>query len=388
MKLLLVSDQSLTIDGEAILANDSFTNFLKRLAMMGELHLCVRNITDTKTNHLIYNQRVNSYVSKANITFIPKSYVWPSHKTIDVIKHRIEKVDLVVGYLPALNAEVAALLANKSDKSFFGVMVACTWDGLLNQDIKRKIAAPYRYLLNRHIMKHASYTLYVTDRFLQQRYPTTAPKSLGLSDVVLEKTDETVLEKRLDKISKHPLGKSYTLATTAALNLRYKGQKYVLEALKKLKDQGRKDYKYYLIGGGDDSQLKKLAIKLGISDQVIFLGKVTHDEVFKILDDVDIYIQPSLVEGMPRSVVEAMSRALPCIGTDVGDMPELLDKNYVIPKKSSDAIADKLLALTNQHIMAQEARRNFIKAKKYECNRLDHLRSNFYKSIVEDFTDD
>lgn len=388
MQLLLVSDQCLTIQGETILANDSFANFLKRLAIMGELHLCVRKVSDTATNHLIYNQEVNAFVKKDNIHYIPKSYLWPSFNTLNTIKRQIEKVALVVGYLPSLNAEVAALYAHKLNKRFLGFMVACTWDGLLNQDFKRKIAAPYRYKLNRYVMKHADYALYVTHNFLQQRYPASAAKSLGLSDVVLNKTDESVLAKRLAKISNSTPDTNYIIATTAALNLRYKGQHIVLHALQKLKEKGFTNYKYYLIGGGNDRHLKKVALQLGISDRVEFLGKVTHKDVFKILDEIDIYIQPSLVEGMPRSVLEAMSRALPCIGTNTGDIPELLDQDFIVNKKSADEIVEKLLALTDRQIMTHQAERNFMKAQKYECEKLDHQREIFYKSIMEDFPDD
>ena len=44
------------------------------------------------------------------------------------------------------------------------------------------------------------------------------------------------------------------------------------------------------------------------------MGGVPHNKIFQLLDDIDLYIQPSLQEGLPRSVVEAMSRACPIIG--------------------------------------------------------------------------
>ena len=386
MKVLLVSDQFLKIEGENIYGTEAFTNTLKRLSKIGELYLCVRDASKFPNQVLIYNDNIRDYVKKENVAFISKSFIWPSTDTLRIIKEQIKKVDLVVGYVPALNAEVSLKLAHKYNKKSLGLMVACPWDGLWNQDWKRKIAAPYRFLLNKSVMKGCDYALYVTGQFLQHRYPTHASKSLGLSDVVLDKIDDRILDKRIKKIdalfnSVNPIIK---LATTAMLNVRYKGQRFVFEALKELKDKGVSNYKYYLIGGGDDSELRNRANSLGIADMIEFVGKVTHDEVFRILDDMDIYIHPSLQEGLPRSVVEAMSRALPCIGSATGAIPELIDKDFIVKRKSSKEIAHRLLALSDPAVMKREAERNFYESKKFECERLDQIRNEFYEEIVND----
>lgn len=383
MKILLVSDQLLKIDGDKILGTVNFTNTLKRLSQMGELHVCVRDASVYENPILVYNDVINDYITKENICFIPKSYIWPSRCTLDKINSQIQKVDLVVGYIPALNAEVASILAHKAGKKYYALMVACPWDGLWNQDWKRKIAAPYRFLLNKSVLRKADYALYVTKEFLQERYPTHAKMSLGLSDVVLEKTDESILNNRLKKISHH--SGMFKLATIAMLNVKYKGQRFVMDALKELKDSGHSNFEYYLIGGGDDTTLRDYAERLGISGNVTFVGKVTHDQVFKLLDDMDIYVHPSLQEGLPRSVVEAMSRALPCIGAKTGAIPELINADFIVKRKSSHDIANKLLKITDPAILKQEAVRNFEMSKDYECARLDNLRNDFHNKIVNDF---
>ena len=56
--------------------------------------------------------------------------------------------------------------------------------------------------------------------------------------------------------------------------------------------------------------------------------------MFELLDECDIYLQPSLQEGLPRSVIEAMSRGCACIGAATAGIPELLESEYVVKRKS------------------------------------------------------
>ncbi len=202
---------------------------------------------------------------------------------------------------------------------------------------------------------------------------------------MLEKCDDNVLEQRKRKINILSDNGIIRIATVAMLNIRYKGQRFVIRALRKLKDMGYNNYHYFLIGGGDDSALRKEAEKLGVIDQIHFVGKMSHEEVFNILDDVDIYVHPSLQEGLPRSVVEAMSRALPCIGARTGAIPELLNNDFIVSRKSVDDIVDRLLTMRDKKIMLKEAERNFEEAKKFECELLDKRRNIFYDKIRQDF---
>lgn len=382
MKILIVTDQFLHINNKGVWGPANFCDIIRRLSIMGELSICVRENKNPSGMINVFNQNIADILPPDRITFIEKSYIWPKRNTQFKISEAISKVDLVIGYVPALNAEISERLAHKLGKKFFALMVACPWDGLTNQDWKRKIAAPYRYLLNRRVLKNADYALYVTSNFLQKRYPTLG-RSIGISDVVLEKVSDKILEQRLNKIESMS-SETIKIATTAMLDVSYKGQRFVLRAIKKLKDLGISNYRYYLIGGGDGRALKQLTKKLGIEDQVIFVGKLNHDEVFKLLDEMDIYIHPSLQEGLPRSVVEAMSRGLPCIGANTAAIPELLDPQFIVKRKCVDDIVEKL-QLFDKKNLKEQAERNFKEALKFECENLDRIRNNFYLSVSKDF---
>lgn len=81
-----------------------------------------------------------------------------------------------------------------------------------------------------------------------------------------------------------------------------------------------------LIGGnGEIEEARRRAEQLGVQDRVEFLGWVDSDARAKLLDEAAIYVLPSYNEGLPMSVLEAMSAGLATITTRVGGLPELIE---------------------------------------------------------------
>ena len=281
---------------------------------------------------------------------------------------------------PSSSGTIAAKHCRKIGKPYLAEAVGCPWDSLWNHSLRGKLLAAKSWLQMRFCMKHASRAVYVTDEFLQRRYPTRG-KSAPISDVELRPADGAVLEKRLEKIARHD-GRT-VIGTAAAVNVAFKGQRFVIEALARLKAQGRTDFEYRLAGGGDSSRLRALAEKRGVSDQVVFEGSLPHDRMFDWLDGLDLYIQPSLQEGMPRALIEAMSRALPAFGSRIGGMPELLGGSAIFPAKDTAAIADMLAALGKDSMSAM-ARANFARAADFEKAKLEKRRFDFYREFAEE----
>ena len=223
--------------------------------------------------------------------------------------------------VPSGSGTIAADYCHAHKIPYLAEVVGCPRDSLWNHSLRGKVLAPGAWYDLRRVMRHADYAVYVTNQFLQKRYPTKG-RAASISDVELLPVNEALLEKRLLKIQNHT--GNLKIATAGAVNLSYKGQQFVIEALSLLKAKGRTDFAYHLAGGGDFSALRDFARKLGVADQVIFEGSLPHDAMFAWLDEMDLYIQPSLLEGLPRALVEAMSRALPALGSQTGGIPELL----------------------------------------------------------------
>ena len=116
-----------------------------------------------------------------------------------------------------------------------------------------------------------------------------------------------------------------------------------------------------------------------------FFGKMTHNEVFEWLDGIDVYVQPSRTEGLPRALVEAMSRGLPCLGSQVGGIPELLEEEFLFSntRRNVDEIVGLLESFTRE-LMEKQARRNFEESKKYDKAVLDNRRKWFLKRFCSE----
>ena len=166
--------------------------------------------------------------------------------------------------------------------------------------------------------------------------------------------------------------------------MKYKGQRFVIEALSILKKRGFTNFEYQVAGAGDAKYLLKVAQKFHVEDQVKIIGSIPHDKIFDWFDSIDIYIQPSLTEGLPRAVVEAMSRALPCAGTCTGGIPELIDKKYICKKKRHIAsqIAELIILLSSNDEMQRTAQQNYEKAKEYSVNILESKRDKFLEKFA------
>ncbi len=293
---------------------------------------------------------------------------------------KLRDCDKVIIRMPSVLGIVACDYCRKNNIPYMIEMVACAWDGYVNHTNRMgKIIAPFMFLYTKSRIKKCNYVLYVTNEFLQKRYPTNG-KSFGCSDVVLQDFNENVLAKKIKQSKKFNLNE-FSMCTVANVGMRYKGHIYAFKAIKKLKENGA-HVKYYLAGNGNQEFLKKTAKDLKIEDSIIFLGSLNHDEVFNLLDDIDIYIQPSLQEGLPRALVEAMSRGCFCIGSDVGGIPELLNSQYIFKRKKYNQLFNIIMNLTPEKIMI-ENKNNYNKALLFEKNRLGTKRNKIYNDFLE-----
>lgn len=277
-------------------------------------------------------------------------------------------------------------ICRKLGKPYVVEVVNCAWDSYWNHGFLGKMVAPIMYFCSRRSIKKAPYTVYVTNAFLQKRYPTKG-RTACISNVALQAYSDHVLQERLQRIERDTQKQKIVIGTAAAVDVPFKGQRYVIRALAALKKQGKTNYEYQLAGGGDNTKLKSLAEKLGVSDQVVFKGSIVHDEMFAWFDSLDMYIQPSLQEGLPRALIEAMSRGLPCYGTRTGGIPELLDPSCVC--KRNVAISKKFVNFLNGHTQEKAlamAKMNYEESKKYAADVLRDRRYRFFKDFADEIT--
>jgi glycosyltransferase involved in cell wall biosynthesis len=116
---------------------------------------------------------------------------------------------------------------------------------------------------------------------------------------------------------------------------------------------------------------------------VHFCGQLTNPvDVRSELDKADLFVLPSRQEGLPRAMVEAMARGLPCIGSNVGGIPELLPAEDIVPPNDVSALASKITQVLQQPArMQQMSTRNLIKAGEYKDEILNVRRRDFYQFL-------
>jgi glycosyltransferase involved in cell wall biosynthesis len=146
------------------------------------------------------------------------------------------------------------------------------------------------------------------------------------------------------------------------------------------------DLRLVLIGDGKHrAELEERAAARGIGDRVHFRGQLTAGAAVRAeLDRADVYCMPSRTEGMPRAMVEAMARALPCIGSTMGGIPELLPPEDMVPPGDVDALAAKIREIvTDPARLAAMSARNLRRARDYHEEILRERRSACYHALRE-----
>ena len=378
MKVLIVTSQVIEDTGSTYRCTTNLYDILQRFKYLGEISICTVKYNG-HNSHTKIEKDLQGIVRYGDISFIKKNYIFMSDANKKIIRERIHDVDLVISYGSSYDVYK---LAKEQNKKFMSFVVSCAWDAYWNHGWQGKVLAPYKFLRAHYTIKHSDYVLYVSNKFLQNRYPTNAKYQCGCSNVKIDKLDGSILEKRIDFIDNWD-GKELKIATTGAVDVRYKGHEYMLRALYDLKQKGKTNIHYYLLGGGSPAFLQGLVKKYGIESQVHFMGIVPHDEVFATLDNMHLYIQPSLQEGLPRAMVEAMSRGLMCVGANTAAIPELIEKQFVTRRKSSDDIV-KILENVTKGQLKEQAKINFNEARNYEEERLNARRNGFFDKIIND----
>jgi glycosyltransferase involved in cell wall biosynthesis len=244
----------------------------------------------------------------------------------------------------------------------------------------------------------ASAVAYVTKFALQARYPCRA-FGVGVSDVQLPseaiRVEDNVLATHYSsvelsigdcfsrRLSDAARNRELRLVTVASLEQRYKGVDLLISAIATCVRAGL-DASLTVIGDGKyRGDLQRLAEGLGVRQRVTFLGQLPAGAaVRRELDRSDIFVLASLTEGLPRAMVEAMARALPCIGTAVGGIPELLPPEDLAPPGDAAALAARILEVARDpDRRIGMSSRNRVRARDYSDPVLREYRLAFYRHL-------
>lgn len=288
--------------------------------------------------------------------------------------------DLVVLRVPSFVSLLAYLAIVRLRAKYCVEVVASASDSLLSVLGKKGFfVAWFLEGVTKKIVKNATGALYVTQHFLQNKYPNSRVQAIA-SNIELDSVDSGVLETR--RVSKIDCG-LVRLGLIGSYTQTYKGIDLAIHAISFLRDS-RKRYVLDVVGKGDASELLELAKSLGVEDRVNFLGtKKAGYDIYQWLDTVDIYVQPSRTEGLPRALIEAMSRGCAVVASNVGGIPELIDMNFLHQVNDAEALANKIQVLAEDFdVRMSQSQLNFYKASQFYAERLRNVRSSFFRSMA------
>ncbi len=311
--------------------------------------------------------------------FNPKYRLLQRRKILIQIREEVTNADFVIVRLPSEIGSFAAKEAIRQNKKWMVEMVGCPWDGFWNFGFKGKALAHYITNRTKRLVKQAPAVMYVTTEFLQGRYPTDG-KQIGVSDVELAAVDDSVLQSKLDYLK---AAEAFNIGFVGSLDVDYKGLDVLLKAVAAVKDQ-LPPITVKVLGKGDTSAWQGFLKEHQLTSNVEFLGTLPFGKaVFDFYDSLHLFVLPSKQEGLPRSLVEAMSRANPCLGSDAGGVPELLPAKWIHQKGDIDKLAEHLLKmLGDKDKMKEAATTNFKKGKQFEIDTLERRRTEFLKNII------
>jgi glycosyltransferase involved in cell wall biosynthesis len=140
-----------------------------------------------------------------------------------------------------------------------------------------------------------------------------------------------------------------------------------------------------MVGSGPlESALRKRADALGIAGHVVWAG--SRDDVPELLPAFDVFVLSSRHEGLSIALIEALSAGLPCVATDVGGIPEVVedgvDGMLVPPGRPADLAAAVHLVLTDADLRRHLCDRAVIGAKRFQLSGAVARMQEVYESVL------
>jgi glycosyltransferase involved in cell wall biosynthesis len=270
----------------------------------------------------------------------------------------------------------------KANRPFGLEVVGDPYDEFGPEATSSRLRPLLRWWLSRQLRRQcsqASACAYVTESALQARYPASAAafqthySSIDLLDAHICRSPRSYTTSR----------ELLKLITVASMAHMYKGVDVLLEALRRCTAGGAR-LSLTVIGGGRHlPEMRQLARTLGVADRCCFTGELSNsDDIRERLDATDLFVLPSRQEGLPRAMIEAMARGLPCIGTAVGGIPELLGADEMAAPGDAAALAAAITALARDpERLTNLSYRNLTIARRYEQGQIAQRREALYQAI-------
>jgi L-malate glycosyltransferase len=330
------------------------------------------------------------------------NYVGPSQYLLHLptlqprVRQAVIECDAFILRVPGLVGRLVWQEIKRVKKQYAVEVLGDPWDAFGPGTMPGPFRPGYRQIASRNmkaICRGAIAALYWNGSVLPRRYPPGENSSSSVSPLLNNVSNGCAPEQlaaershRVDEWCASVDGlraKTLCVGFVGSLAQLYKGPDTLLRAASICLREGL-DLKVLFAGEGRYRRtMELLARQLSISDSVNFLGQLKFGkEIFDFLDSIDLFVMPSRAEGFPRAFHEAMARGCPCIGSDVGGIPELLAAEDLVHPNDHKALALKIMEVAaDPQRMKTMSARNLARAKQFDPEALRQVRRAFYDYV-------
>lgn len=345
----------------------------------------LQNVSEHSSDNLfkLEDKRVSVIGLPYYIGLVP--YLKAKGSIKKIINSFIHPGDAYICRVPGNIGTIAAECLKKKGIPYGLEVVGDPWESLSPQAFESPFARILQVVAKRQLQKithNASAALYVTNHILQGKYPVKEGVfTTGASNVILRDDCYSAEPHKVVDREKNVQVRMLAVGTLAQL---YKAPDVILKALAIVKSKGYNPFLTWFGDGRYRQLMIKMAEELGLKDNVNFVGAVKQDVIRKEFEQTDLFVHASRAEGLPRAVIEAMAYGLPCIGSSVAGIPELLSPEAIVKPNDVDRLAEKMLRFVENKQFAQsEANKNWDESKKYHNDILTERRLSFYDELIK-----
>ena len=345
----------------------------------------LQNVSEHSSDNLfkLEDKRVSVIGLPYYIGLVP--YLKAKGSIKKIINSFIHPGDAYICRVPGNIGTIAAECLKKKGIPYGLEVVGDPWESLSPQAFESPFARILQVVAKRQLQKithNASAALYVTNHILQGKYPVKEGVfTTGASNVILRDDCYSAEPHKVVDREKNVQVRMLAVGTLAQL---YKAPDVIMKALAIVKSKGYNPFLTWFGDGRYRQPMIKMAEELGLKDNVNFVGAVKQDVIRKEFEQTDLFVHASRAEGLPRAVIEAMAYGLPCIGSSVAGIPELLSPEAIVKPNDVDRLAEKMLRFVENKQFAQsEANKNWDESKKYHNDILTERRLSFYDELIK-----
>jgi len=180
-------------------------------------------------------------------------------------------------------------------------------------------------------------------------------------------------------------GRSPILGTVARLT-EQKGQRYLLESLAELRGRFPRLFCVFVGEGEARPELEALSVRLGLEDHVAFCG--ARRDVAVLLQGLDLFVLPSLFEGLPLALLEAMAAAVPVVATSVAGSSEVIEDGVngrLVPPADVPALTEAIAAVfvNVEQARGMAAKGSETVADRYSIETIAGAYQGIYEAVLQ-----